>query len=87
MVSVKITKWIKKLLYNKHFIDKGILYVQNILDDNGNFLDHAKMVSKFNLITIFIARLQLKSCIPADLKTQISNAKIQTSKIPDGNFI
>ncbi len=42
-------KIVNKPLYNKHFIDKGILYIKNILDGNGNFLDYAKMMSKFSL--------------------------------------
>ncbi len=51
-------------LYNKQFIDKGILYIKDILNDNGNFLNHIELTSKHKLITSFIECLQLKSCIP-----------------------
>ncbi len=44
-------------------------------------------MAKFNLKTTFIECLQLKSCIPAGWKNQISKAKIHISKLPDGNFI
>ncbi len=74
-------------LYNKQFIDKGILYIKDILYDNGNFLNHIELTSKYKLITAFIECLQLKSCIPREWKDQISKAKISASKIPDGNCI
>ena len=66
-----------------------MLYIKNITDDNGNFIDHTKMMSKFNLKTTFIEWLQVKSCTctPADWTNQISKAKICTNKLPDGNFI
>ncbi len=57
------------------------------VDYDSHFLDHTKLISKFNLKTTFIKCLQLKSCIPADWKNQISKAKIHTSKLTDGNFI
>ncbi len=74
-------------LYNKQFIDKGILYIKDILDYNGNFLNHIEITSKYKLITIFIECLQLKSCIPREWKDQISKVTISASKITDGNCI
>ncbi len=50
-------------LYNKQFIDKGILYIKDILDDNGNFLNRLELTSKYKLIASFLECLQLKSCI------------------------
>ncbi len=32
-------------LYSKHFIDKVILYIKDILDNNGNFLNHLELTS------------------------------------------
>ncbi len=32
-------------LYSKHFINKGILYIKDILDNNGNFLNHLELTS------------------------------------------
>ncbi len=87
MVKWTLTNRIKKILNNKCLIDKGILYIKDILGNNGNFLDYSKMMAKFNFKTTFIEGLQLKSCIPTDWNNQISKAKFQTSKIPDGNFI
>ncbi len=59
-------------MYNKQFINKGILYIKDILDDNGDFLTHNEMISKYKLATTFIECLQLKSCIPTEWKDQIS---------------
>ncbi len=76
-----------KYMYNKQFINKGILYIKDILDGNGDFLTHKEMISKYKLATIFIECLQLKSCIPIEWKDQISKVKILAIKIPDGNCI
>ncbi len=57
------------------------------MDDNGNFLNHIELTSKYKLITSFIECLQLKSCIPREWKDQISKVNISASKTPDGNCI
>ncbi len=36
-------------LYNKQFIDTDILYIKDILDDNGNFVNHIELTSKYKL--------------------------------------
>ncbi len=41
-------------LYSKYFIDKGILYIKDSLDNNGNFLNHLELTSKYKLITNFM---------------------------------
>ncbi len=69
-------------LYSKQFIDKGFLYIKDILVNSGNFLNHIELTSKYKLITNFIECLQLKSCIPREWKVKISS-----SKTPDGNCI
>ncbi len=74
-------------MYNKQFIDKGNLYIKDILDDNGDFLTHKEMISKYKLATTFIECLQPKSCIPTKCKDQISKVKILANKIADGNCI
>ncbi len=53
-----------KYMYNKQFINKGIVYIKDILDDEGDFLTHKEIISKYKLATSFIEYLQLKSCIP-----------------------
>ena len=35
-------------LYNKHFVDKGILTVKNIIDESGRPLRWAKAKQKYN---------------------------------------
>ncbi len=74
-------------LYSKHFIDKGILYIKDILDNNVNFLNQLELTSKYKLITNFIECLQLQSCISREWKDRISKVKLSASKIPDGNCI
>ncbi len=53
-------------LYNKQFFDKGILYIKDILDDNGNFLNHRELTSKYKLNMSVTEYLQLKTCIPRE---------------------
>ena len=36
-------------LYNKHFVDKGILTVKNIIDESGRPLSWAEAKQKYNL--------------------------------------
>ncbi len=76
-----------KYMYNKQFINKGILYKKDILEDKIDFLNHKEMISKYKLATTFIECLQLKSCIYLKWKDQISTVKILENKIPDGNCI
>ncbi len=76
-----------KYMYNKQFTNKGILYIKDILDDNGDFLTHNEMISKYKLATTFIECLQLKSCIPTEWKDQISKFNILANNILDGNCI
>ncbi len=76
-----------KCMYNKQFINKGILYIKDILGDKGDFLTHKERISKYKQATTFIECLQLKSCIPTEWKEQISKVKILAIKIPDGNCI
>ncbi len=89
--SIIMVKWEfenkQYISVQQHFIDKGILYIKDILDNNGNFLNHLELISKYKLITNFIECLQLKSYIPREWKNRISKVKPSASKILDGNCI
>ncbi len=74
-----------KSLYNKQFIDKDILYIKYILDENANFFNHMELTSKYKLFTTFTECLQQKPCIPIECKDHISKVKMSASKISKGN--
>ncbi len=76
-----------KYMYNQQFINKGILYIKDILGDKGDFLTHNETISKYKLATTFIECLQLRSCIPTEWTDQISKVKMLAIKIPDGNCL
>ena len=56
------------LLYWKSWVERGIYFIQDILNSNGNFLTLDEFQTKFQIKTNFLQYFQMTAAIPSDLK-------------------
>ena len=59
-----------KSLYWKKLADKGVLFVQDLLNNNGNYLTYEDFKQKYGIDINFIYYFQLLAAIPSSLKTE-----------------
>ena len=55
-------------LYWKSWVERGIYFIQDILDSSGNFLTLDEFQTKFQINTNFLQYFQLIAAMPSDLK-------------------
>ena len=51
----------------------GIIYLYDILDENGEFLSHTEITRKFNIRCHFLNMLQLRQSIPPEWRRSIQD--------------
>ena len=64
------------MLFWKSWFKKNILSVQDILNNDGNFLTFQEFQDKFNIKTNYLHYFQLIAAIPTDLKKKQGNVKL-----------
>ena len=64
----------KNMVFWKHWYDKGVLYVKDILDENANFMNHEAIKNKYGINTNFLETLQLRQALPYGWRNYISTA-------------
>ena len=75
-----------KSLYWKKLADKGVLSVQDLLNNNGNYLTYEDFKQKYGIDINFIYYFQLLAAIPSSLKTEgASTARPLDSYLNDPN--
>ncbi len=62
-----------KSAFWKHWYDKGIRFINDIVDQEGNFLLQDQLISKYGINTNFLECLQLRSAIPYEWKRLLRN--------------
>ena len=67
-------------LYWKSWVERGIYFIQDILNSSGNFLTLDEFQTKFQIKTNFLQYFQLIAAIPSDLKKK---AKIHAAPTRD----
>ena len=74
-----------KSIFYKHWYDKGILYIDDIVNENGEFLSHEEINIKNDLHVTFLDILSLRSAIPREWKDsltkEITNVNSSSFKI------
>ena len=65
----------------KEWIDRGIVYIQDIVNDEGNFLSQTDISNIYNIKCNFLNAMQIRQSIPSNWRTviQVNNVK----RIPD----
>ena len=61
-----------KSVYWKAWRDKNIIFIQDLLNDQGNYLSPQELNDKYNIKTNFFQYYQIISAIPAHLKSSAS---------------
>ena len=62
----------KKSVFWKAWRDKNVLFVQDVLNDQGNYLSPQEFSDKYNIKVHFLQYYQITSAIPAYLKSSAS---------------
>ena len=71
-----------KLLFWRSWLDKKVVFIQDILDGNGNFLPFNKFKEKYNSNTNFLQYYQIISAIPTWLRRKAAQVNIVQSLFP-----
>lgn len=72
-----------KPIFWKPWFKQKILYVQDLLNVNGNFLTIEEFQNKFKLKTNFLHYLQLIAAIPSDLKKKATTTEVPPHELLD----
>ena len=70
----------RKPIFFKHWYDRGIKFIRDIVDNNGTFLSVEDLRTKYGINTHFLEYYSIRSAIPGHWKQQIRNDPI---KIPE----
>ena len=76
----------RKILFKQEWYDKKVLYVTDLMDENGNLLQFNSFVEKFHLKCSYREFNQISRAIPLPLKYMIKNILINSNvsvKLPD----
>ena len=72
----------------RNWMECGIIYVYDILDENGEFLSHTENTRKFNTRCHFLNMLQLRQSMPLEWRRSIQNSvtsnKVTSPFVYDG---
>lgn len=60
-----------KTIYYKNYSDAGINYIRDLLDDDGNFLDHRDLMAKYDITPDFLTHGGILHAIPVNWKNII----------------
>ena len=64
-------------LFWKTWFERGVVFVQDILDYYGNFLSLEEFKSKFNININYLHYFQLIAAIPSYLKKRAAQSELQ----------
>ena len=77
----------KKTLFWKSWFKKNIFSVQDILNDDGNFLTVQEFQDKFNIKTNYLHYFQLIAAIPTDLKKKARECEAPSHELLNTNTV
>lgn len=66
----------RKMLFWKSWFNMKILFIQDILNADGNFLTFEEFQNKFSIKTNYLHYFQLMAAIPSDLKKKAMSAEV-----------
>ena len=66
-------------LFFKHWYRQGIMFIDDIVDDNGFFLDTDVLQDNFNINVSFLEYFQLRSAIPGGWRQIVRTKSMQRS--------
>jgi len=61
------------LLFWKRWTENGIYYIQDILNENGNFLTFEEFNQRYNMSLNFLSFFQILAFIPPNLKSKAAS--------------
>ena len=70
----------RKPIFFKHWYQRGVKFIRDIVDNNGAFLSEEELRNKYGVVTHFLEYYSLRSAIPGHWKQQI---QINNIKIPE----
>ena len=71
----------KNMLFWKSWFKKNILFVQDILNADGNFLTLEEFQNKFNIKTNYLHYFQLMAAIPSDLRKKARGSEVPSEEL------
>ncbi len=74
-------------IYYKHYENMGICQIKDLLDNNGEFVDHIALNQRYKLKSSFMNMIQLKSSIPSEWKNKLKQCTKLPQYIPPDNII
>ena len=74
----------KPFMWKKWF-DNGIVYIQDLVNDNGKLYSQIEMNNKYNISSNFLNALQLRQCIPINWRSIIQNQHVKRMKEDERN--
>ena len=77
----------RKILFWKSWFKKNILSVQDILNDDGNFLTFQELQDKFNIKTNYLHYFQLIAAIPTDLMKRARECEAPSHELLNTNTV
>ena len=72
-----------KEIFWVNWYKKGIQFIKDILNENGNFLDAEQLNAKYGVNTNFLSVLQIRQSLPYRWRQQIMNLNIIRPTIPE----
>jgi len=82
--SIKIGN---KYVHNTDWENNGILYLNDILDENCNLINHKKLKLKYNCASSYLFTLQIQASIPKTWKEILKTHKTKPKNTRRGNNI
>ena len=73
----------KKPFFWKDWYQKGIIFIRDLLDENGNFLTQDQLKVKYNLNCNFLDVLKIRQSIPYSWRNLIRQATSKAQDIPE----
>ena len=74
-----------KSLFWKRWTENGIYYIQDILNENGNFLTFEEFNRRYNMSTNFLNFFQILASIPPNLKSKVPSTLRAKNSVLDNS--
>ena len=74
-----------KSLYRRRWIDNGIDYIQDLLNENGKFLTFEEFNQKYNMSADFLNFFQILASIPPNLKSKAASTLRPNNSVLDNS--
>ena len=73
----------KRTIFWINWYSKGVVHIRDILDANGEFMDHQSIKAKYGIKTNFLKVLQLRQSLPYTWRNTINDTRrLQLDRLP-----